>query len=352
MAAVRETIAHLYSLGRFQEVSVEALRGAGRRPPRLHRSCRSTASQRIEFTGNLGLDSGQLRTRGRGSLQRHPLGDARGQRRRDAAGLLLRSWIPRRGHPSGRRGQARSRRTILTFEIESGPRASVRNVIVEGDPLQPRETIPRPHSCGAGRAYQRIDVQEQLSEYVDRQMHRQGRYEAQGSHRILAQSDDGQSVDLLGDDRSGPAISIRFEGDPLPLRRVSKSWCRSAGGCGRRRHHRRLRAAHRRLPAAAGLLEGQRDVRRREREVRCGRDRVHDPRGPAIPDRRRRRGEPATRRSLGGAAAGLQNLEDGEIFTAANLDAVAVAIRGIYLRRGFAQVKVESALDEATHAAG
>src|SRR5688572_2389842 len=61
MASVRETIAHLYSLGRFQEVSVEAA-AAGDGVRLTYNLVPVHSVERIEFTGNLGLSRGQLRT--------------------------------------------------------------------------------------------------------------------------------------------------------------------------------------------------------------------------------------------------------------------------------------------------
>ena len=42
----------------------------------------------------------------------------------------------------------------------------------------------------------------------------------------------------------------------------------------------------------------------------------------------------------------LENLQEGDLFTGAALDAAASAIRGIYLRRGYADVKVAAAANE------
>ena len=62
MADVRESIAHLYGLGRFQDVSVDATRGRRRRrEPALRPQSRCAASRSVEFTGTLGLDRGLLR---------------------------------------------------------------------------------------------------------------------------------------------------------------------------------------------------------------------------------------------------------------------------------------------------
>ena len=235
--------------------------------------------------------------------------------------------------------------TTLTFEIESGPRASVRNVIIEGDPLQPREQFLERIHADPGRPYERVEVQQRLSDYLD-QLHRLGRYEAQGNHRILAQSDDGRSVDLLVTVEPGAAMTIRFEGDPLPKARLEE-----------------LVPIRQEGAADADIVEDS------ERRIATYLQQQGYWKAQATSTRHKTDGHVeivfTIRRGLqyriGGGVAltgnasvpleelrpALQNLQDGDIFIIANLDAALSAIRGIYLRRGFAQVKVESAVKEA-----
>jgi len=344
MAAVRETIAHLYSLGRFQEVSAEAVADGG--GVRLTYQLVPVHSvQRLEFTGNLGLSKGQLR----GAVVDRFSATPSAARAANVAEMLQNFYFDRGYLAAAIRPVVDVRHdpeaTILTFEIESGPRASVRNVIVEGEPLQPREPfLDRVHAT-PGRTYQRVDVQEQLAEYVT-QMHRQGRYEAQASHRILAQSDDGRSVDLLVTVDPGPAITIRFEGDQLPKARLDELVpIRQEGAAdidiiedSERRIVRYLQqqgywkaAVTSERREAKGQIEIVFTVRQ-GLQYRIDGD-VGLSGNASIPILELR---PA-----------LENLEDGEVFTMANLDGALSSIRGIYLRRGFAQVKVESAVNES-----
>lgn len=344
MAAIRETIAHLYSLGRFQEVSVEAVdEGEGVRLTFLLVPVHSVQS--IEFTGNLGLPRGALR---RAVVDRFSVTPSAARAAnvaemlqnfyfdRGYLGAAIRPVVEVRHDPDG---------TILKFEIESGPRASIRSVVIDGDPLTPRERFLDRIRATPGRIYQRVQVQEQLLEYLDT-LHRQGRYEAQGSHRILSQSDDGLSVDLQVRLDPGPAISIQFEGDPLPKARIDELVpIRQEGAA----DEDIIEDSERRI---AGFLQRQgywkASVTSARRETEGNVEIVFTVRsGPQY-------------RIDGGAALSgnasvpidvlrpaLANLDDGGVFTAADLEAALSAIRGIYLRRGFAQVKVESAVNES-----
>jgi outer membrane protein assembly complex protein YaeT len=343
MASVRETIAHLYSLGRFQNVSVNAaVDGDGVRL--TYELVPLHSVQSLQFAGNLGLSRGQLR---RAVVDRFSATPS-AARAANVAEMLQNFYFDRGYLAAAIRPVVEVRHdpdgTVLTFQIDSGPRASVRNVIVEGNPLQPREPFLDRIAATPGRPYQRVEVQEKLAEYLT-QMHRQGRYEAQGSHRILAQSDDGRSVDLLVTVDPGPAISLRFEGDPLPKARIEE-----------------LVPIRQEGAADADIIEDS------ERRIAGYLQQLGYWKASVTSARRETAGQVeivfTVRQGLqyridGGATLSgnasipvedltpaLENLEDGEIFTVANLDAALSSLRGIYLRRGFAQVKVESAAAE------
>jgi outer membrane protein assembly complex protein YaeT len=344
MATVRETIAHLYSLGRFQEVSVEAVAdGDGVRL--TYRLVPVHSVQRIEFSGNLGLGQSTLR---RAVVDRFSAAPS-AARAANVAEMLQNFYFDRgylsaairpvvevRPDPDG---------TILRFEIESGSRASVRAVTISGDPLEPREAFLSRIRASPGGVYQRVEVQERLSDYLDR-LRRQGRYEAQGSHRIVSQSDDGLSVDLQVTIDPGPAVVIRFEGDALPKDRIDELVPVEEEGAAdtdiiEDSEHRIAAYLQQQGCWKASVTSARREVDGRVEivfTVRRGLQYRID--GGA---------------SLSGNASvpievlrpALVNLDDGEMFRVADLDAASSVIRGIYLRRGFAHVKVESAANES-----
>ena len=61
LAAVRESIAHLYSLARFQDVQVEAIDGPGGAIELRYNLVAIRAVDKVEFRGNLALSEGLLR---------------------------------------------------------------------------------------------------------------------------------------------------------------------------------------------------------------------------------------------------------------------------------------------------
>ena len=345
MASVRESIAHVYSLGRFQEVSVDA--AADGDGVRLTYNLVPVHSvRRIEFTGNLGLNASTLR---RAVVDRFSATPS-AARAANVAEMLQNFYFDRGYLSAAIRPVIEVRHdpdaTILTFEIESGPRASIRDVTISGGPLEPRAAFLDRIRASPGRVYQRVEVQERLADYLER-LRRQGRYEAQGSHRILSQSDDGRSVDLQVTIDPGPSVAIRFEGDPLPKDRLDELVPVQEQGAA---DVDIIEDSEQRIVAylrQQGYWKASVTSARRESEGQLE---------IVFTIRRGLQYRVDGGVSLSGNASvpmevlrpALAALEDGDIFTAASLDAAAAAIRGIYLRRGFARVKVDSAANEAS----
>jgi outer membrane protein assembly factor BamA len=349
MAAVRETIAHLYSLGRFEMISVDATAldaGVALR----YDVVPVHSVERIEFRGNLGLSRSSLK-----DAVTSRFGAAPATTRAASVAEMLQSFYRDRGYLSAAIRPVVQEvhdpdATILTFEIESGPRASVRNVEIVGDPGEPRERFLEEIHANRGRIYQRYDVQARLSDYIDELRHR-GRYEARGSHRIVFQSDDGQAVDLSVTIDRGPEVSVRYEGDPLPKDRIEELVpVRREGSV----DADILEDSERRIVAylnQQGYWKARASATRRETDGRIDIVFTVD-KGP----RYRIDGGPQVTGNTSVPAAVIQphlvNLENGDLFVSSNLDAAAAAIRALYLQRGFAQVKVESVANEITAPVG
>jgi outer membrane protein assembly complex protein YaeT len=349
MASVRETIAHLYSLGRFETISVDASTlDAG---VLLRYDLVPVHSVlRLEFRGDLGLGRSDLK-----DAVTSQFGAAPPAARSASVAEMLQGYYYDRGYLSAAIRPVLQRvhdpeGTILTFEIEAGPRASVRNVDIAGDPGESKEQFLSDIHANSGRVYQRYDVQARLSEYVDDLRH-DGRYEARGSHRIVFQSDDGRSVDLAVSIDRGPEVSVRYEGDPLPKDRLEDLVpVRREGSV----DIDILEDSERRI---VGYLNQQgywKATATAARTETAGRvDIVFTVNKGA---RYRVDGGPQVTGNASVPVAIIQeqvaNLEDGELFVASNLDAAAAAIRAIYLGLGFAQVKVESAVNEVQPPAG
>lgn len=349
MATVRETIAHLYSLGRYQDVSVDATDVPGGVRLRFDLTPLHNVTQ-IEFSGSLGLDRGDLR---RAVTDR--FGATPPASRSAAAAELLQRYFNERGYLDAAIRPTLEERhdpegTILTFEVASGPRAHVGNVRIIGDPGQPRDRFLREIHADPGRPYQLVEVQDRLSDYIQ-DLRRNGRYEASGSHRMASRSDDGRSVDLEVTIEPGPEVTIRFEGDPLPKERIDElvpvrregsvdidiiedSEARIVAFLHQQGHWKASVTSTRQQ--ADSRLEIVFTVRKGPRYRIDSQVEVSG--NASIP---RAELQPA-----------LQAMEPGDLFLARELDAAAAAVRGIYMRRGFAQVKVESAPNELPAVAG
>jgi outer membrane protein assembly factor BamA len=93
IAAVRESIAHIYSLGRFQDVQVEGAQAPGGGVALRFNLIPFHSIQRIDFTGTLGLSSGELRS---AVVDRYGASPPIG--RIDAAVRTLQQWYADRGY--------------------------------------------------------------------------------------------------------------------------------------------------------------------------------------------------------------------------------------------------------------
>ncbi len=214
MGEVRNSIAHLFSLGRFQDIRVEAEAAAGGVSLRYH-LIPVHGVERLDFTGDLGLSRGLLRRTVKDRFgERPPVG-----RIGDVVRLLTQLYEDR-GY---RRVAITPRttelhdpdRTIVTFEIASGPRARIGRVDVVGEPLEPVPAFLRRIGATTGSVYEHAEIEAGLTEYVKRLKSRD-RYEAVATLRAPALSDDGTVADLTIDVRPGPIVTIAFEGDPVP----------------------------------------------------------------------------------------------------------------------------------------
>ena len=223
IAAVRESIAHIYSLGRFQDVQVEGAQAPGGGVALRFNLIPFHSIQRIDFTGTLGLSSGELRS---AVVDRYGASPPIG--RVDAAVRTLQQLYADRGYLRAK-VEASSQilhdpdRALLTFTIDAGPRATIGRVVFERDPSVSREEFLRRIGAVTGEVFLRPRLQERLDDYVRRLKERRF-YEADGSFQAV-ESEDGRTVDLVIAVRSGLPVSVRFDfqgGDPVPSDRLKE----------------------------------------------------------------------------------------------------------------------------------
>jgi outer membrane protein insertion porin family len=219
MAGVRESIAHLFSLGRFQDVRVDASDApADRVVVRFDLIPIHTVTS-VNFRGNLAISTGVLRQAVARYSATPPIGRAA-----EIAASLQRLYADR--------GYMRATvtpiseehhdpdRTLLTFDIDAGPRALIREVAVLGESRTSREAVLRQLHAAPGDPYQRPDLQNRLADYVT-QLKKRGFYEATASHQAEI-SEDGRAADVSITLRAGPKVALRFEGDKLPANRLKE----------------------------------------------------------------------------------------------------------------------------------
>ena len=213
IAAVRESIAHIYSLGRFQDVQVEGAQAPGGGVALRFNLIPFHSIQRIDFTGTLGLSSGELRS---AVVDRYGASPPIG--RVDAAVRTLQQLYADRGYLRAKI-EASSQilhdpdRALLTFTIDAGPRATIGRVVFERDPSVSREEFLRRIGAVTGEVFLRPRLQERLDDYVRRLKERRF-YEAEGSFQAV-ESEDGRTVDLV---------------DRYPLRPAGERALRLSGG--------------------------------------------------------------------------------------------------------------------------
>ena len=340
LARVRESITHLYSLGRFQDVQVDAVEdGAG---IRLRYNLVPIHNvERVDFTGTLGISEDLVR---RTMVER--FGATPNVGRAAEVARLLEQLYADHGffQPSIRPVSTELHdpdRTLLRFEIDAGPRTRIGRIVLSGEPRATQQEVLDRLRVGPGEPYERVELQRRLTEYVER-LRRRRYYQAAANHTAVF-SDDQRTADLTIDIQSGPPVRLTMQGDPLPQNRT-----------------RELVPIEREGSVDEDLLE---DSAQRIRDYlhSLGHWKAD------VTVERRQAGEEleivmtvrkgpvyrVTAVELTGASAvppaelrPLIPLADGEVFAAGALDAAANAVRQAYRSRGFAWVDVKTAVTE------
>ena len=213
MAAVRESISHLVTLGRFQDVQVEAAEQNGGIALRYNLTPLQVV-EHIEFHGNLGVSRGTLS----GAVTER-FGRAPQLGRAAEVANLLQTVFQDRGYfkasiVPGKAARPDSNDVILTFEIDAGPRATIGTVDLTVDPPAFRADAQARLRIVPGQPYERQRIDERVAAYTERLKSR-GHFRASviETPRI---SDDGRVADVAVSVDAGPVVTVRFEGDPLP----------------------------------------------------------------------------------------------------------------------------------------
>ena len=217
IAAVRESIAHLYTLGRFQDVQVEAIETAGNLLELRYNLIPVRAVERMEFRGDLGMSEGRIREVVTERFGRAPQPGRVAEVTRTLENLYQDHGYHRVSIRAGSARLHNPERTILTFDIAAGPQAKIASIVIDGDSRTTREDLLQRLSVAPGRPYERERLNERLADYA-RRLKSRGFLQAVATHRARL-SEDGRAADVTLDVQSGPSVSVVFEGDPLPADR-------------------------------------------------------------------------------------------------------------------------------------
>lgn len=340
LAEVRESITHLYSLGRFQDVQVDAVDSGGGVELRynlipLHHV------ERVSFKGTLGLSEG---------LVRRTMSDRFGAtppvgRAAEVVRVLEQLYADHGYFQPTIRPVATELhdpdRTLLDFEIDAGPQTAIARVVLSGQPRASHQAVMAKLGIAEGRPYERALLQRRLNDYVD-DLKKQRYYQATANHTAVL-SQDRRTADLTIELQSGPLVRVTFQGETLPQDRIRElipiERERSADEDMREDSAQRIRDYLR------GLGHWKADVTVEERATPEQLEVVFTIRkGPVY----RVAGLDITGATSIPVAEmrPLLQLDVGDVFVAERLDAGVAGIRQLYRSRGFAWVDVTRALTE------
>jgi outer membrane protein insertion porin family len=342
IASVRATIAHLYGLGRFQDVQVDATASPAGGVVLTYNLVPLHSIREIEFKGNLGLSSGRLR-----STVAERYGTSPSIGRVDAVVRTLQQLYADNGYmrvkiDAAPRVLHDPDRTILTFSIDAGPRATIGQVNIVGESGTSRDALLDALDARPGQPYLRARLQERLDSYA-RRLRRRHFYEASAS-LLPTESEDGSRVDLSVTIIPGPAVTVRFEGDPIPAARLDE-----------------LAPLEREGSVNEDLIEDSETrienyLRQRgywKADVTPGRQTAGETLTITFTVNRGRQYRVAGETELTGVQSvpaaellALIPIKTGGLFLESELNAGVAAIRNFYHQRGFAGIDVKSAVNE------
>ena len=216
MMDVRESVLHLYSTGRFDDVRVRADNGeAG---VVLHYELMPVHPvERIVLTGSTqapGIDEGRLR---RMVLDRYgsspPVGRMQDMARLIEEQLRQRGYLAARVTSRATLEHAPDRATI-TFAIDAGPRTHVGTVSVMSERGVTEAELLKELSLSTGIPYEPDVLAERIERYRASRRSR-GYFEVQVLTNVRFADDDRVANITLNADL-GPRVRVAFAGDPLP----------------------------------------------------------------------------------------------------------------------------------------
>ena len=213
MRQIRESLLHLFTLGRFQDVQVDATplqQGVALR----YELIPLQVVERLKFQGLLGLSRGRLRDTIVERYGPNPRFDVV-----DEAVQALTELYRDEGYLNARvvgEVERAPEGDTMAFAINAGARVRIGTVDLEGAPLGPPAHVIARLNVQPGQVYDREAIERRLSDY-ESELRSQRYFEAELEH-TAAVREDGRSVDVTLRVEPGPRVTVAFDGDPLPAR--------------------------------------------------------------------------------------------------------------------------------------
>jgi outer membrane protein insertion porin family len=345
MTEVRETVAHLFSLGRFEGVSVDAALADGAVALRYELvPIHPVARIRFAFSGSAsGIDTGALQ---RAIVDRYgvspPLGRLSDMTRIIDEAIRERGYLHAAITPRPELEHDPERATLV-FTIDPGPRTTIGSVEIAGGPTVSRADLLARLGLAPGTPYLRDALNARIEKYIEDRRSR-GYYEA----KILAAVqlvDNERVADLTLTVTPGPHVRVVFTGDPLPSDRRAE-----------------LVPVEREGSVDEDLLEDSsnrieeywRALGYRDAAAPHTRADVNGELVITFAVTRGQQFKVATFEISGNASVPLADFEaglrlrDGQPFSSARLDADVQLIEDLYHRRGFASARGRSSVEVVT----
>ena len=212
MIRVRESMAHLFGLGLYQDVQVDAtLRGEG--VVLTYNLFPAQRVRRIVFEGTPGLPESDLR---RIIVERH--GTSPSLARASQAVATLQALYRDRGYPKAdinvrAGGEEDPSNVSMVFNIRPGARARIGAIDVQGAPREPVPQVLDALDLRVGDDYDGVELDAPLLDYAN-DLRAAGYYEARAV-QLPRYVDGDAAVNLVLSIEPGPRVEIVFEGDPL-----------------------------------------------------------------------------------------------------------------------------------------
>lgn len=216
MAQVRDSITHLFNLGRFDDVRVDATLVNGRVTLRYELlPVHPITRIRFEGPGGPGIDTGALR---RSLTERYGVSPALG-RVADMTRLVT-DALREQGylHPATLRSRTEiehaPERATLVFTIEPGVRTTIGAIEIVGRPTVPKDEFLKRLGLVPGSPFRREALNTRIEQYIEGRR-RVGYYESKIVPTVTLVDED-RVANLSLTVAPGPHVSVVFAGDALP----------------------------------------------------------------------------------------------------------------------------------------